>query len=366
MAPHGRTLFYSDIVHDFANLGGVPEFSQRLLDGLRPIFGDRLVTLREALKRIPRPPEAANHPNYFVREAVVANLVAAARPGGIFFFPNFQSPLDRIPDVHATLNVIHDLQYKFLPQNFARPGTIQGLDKEFSRTARDSDKVLFVSATTQSHFVRHFGHPRSARMIHAPIQFAEPDGEAANRAADDPPFLLSSCHLTDQHRHKNFPGVLKLFEGLAPRIEGLRLHLTGRGGPAFEARLAALPSALRERIVPLGFVSREELDAQYRRALAYVSLSFFEGFNMSAGEAACHRTPMILSHLPVHRELFSHGAGARTACFVDPRDPSIDAVADWLARFPLAERAAPWPLAASCQPAAFAARVAAEIDALDV
>ncbi|MFK8252008.1 glycosyltransferase [Ancylobacter terrae] len=360
MAPAARTIFVSDVVLDFPHLGGVPEFAQRLLDGLAPIYGDRLVPLRQAAAELPGRNKAFAHPNYFVREAAMAGAVAKARPGGVFLFPNFSAPVGPAAGAHGVLNVVHDLQYKFLRQNFSLPGTVEGLDREFARTAAASDAVLFVSETTRAHFTRFFGPPRRGAVIHAPILVSAPAD--APVPADEPPFLLSSSHMSDDHSHKNAPGVLRLFEGLAPRIEGLRLQLTGRGGPALDAHLARLAPELRARIVPLGFVSRGALDALYRRALAFVSLSYFEGFNLSAGEAATHRTPLILSHLPVHRELFGHGSGARSACFLDPRTPSAEVAADWLAAFPHAERAAPWPLADTCRPEAVAARVAAEID----
>lgn len=355
-------IVYVDILHDYPEIGGMVEFSRRLFADLKPIYGDRLISAHDAIARMNISIPAKSMP-YPPRESIAATSLAPAVRNAVFFFPNMQSPIRRDPRRadRAVVNIVHDVQYKYLPERVSA-NTARVLDAALRDTVVNADKLLFVSDTSRAQFVEHFGKPRRTRIIYAPIQSGAARG--AESAPPGRPYLLSSCHLTRYHGHKNLPGILRLFHELSLRRSDLELRLTGLVGPAAQEAIGELPAETQARIVLLGFISREEMHEQYRSALAFVSLSFFEGFNMPAGEAASHRTPMILSDLPIHRELFSHDRSARGTCFVDPHAPAIDTVAQWLEQFATDPRAAEWPLREACRPEAVARRVAAEIDEL--
>jgi glycosyltransferase involved in cell wall biosynthesis len=61
-------------------------------------------------------------------------------------------------------------------------------------------------------------------------------------------------------------------------------------------------------IVKTGFLSEEELACLYRNSLAFVNLSQHEGFNLTILEAANSGTAMILSDIPVHKEVAENAA----------------------------------------------------------
>jgi len=56
-------------------------------------------------------------------------------------------------------------------------------------------------------------------------------------------------------------------------------------------------------IIKTGFLSAEELHVLYRNCLAFVHLSKDEGFNIPVIEAANSAAPLIISDIPVHREI---------------------------------------------------------------
>src|SRR6185437_725521 len=72
--------------------------------------------------------------------------------------------------------------------------------------------------------------------------------------------------------------------------------------------------------------------------------------------AASHGTPLILSDIPAHRELY-----APQACLVDPSAPSVEHVVDFLER--TAGRRDVCPLRYVCTPAACGKAYARLIDA---
>jgi uncharacterized protein with beta-barrel porin domain/glycosyltransferase involved in cell wall biosynthesis len=345
-----RPIYYFDIVHDYPALGGVPEFSQRLFRQLKRQYGHRLVSARAAVARLGGPD--ANMP-YLEREKRAAELLAAADPDSTFFFPNYHSPIAKKDRARGPriVNVVHDVQFVFLPELFDA-GHLRWLHHAFAQTRENADQVIFISRATQEQYIAHFGTPRRHAVIYHPIAVGK--GSVPVAADDDGPFLLTAAHY---HAHKNFSGLVSLFSALSERVPGLKLYVTGHGGERFEKDFAGLPDAVRTRVRHFGHVPRPVLDGLYRRARAFVTLSRSEGFNMSAAEAASHGTPLILSDLPAHRELFAQ------ACFVDPSAPSVARVVDFLER--TEGRRERWPFSGVCAPAACGKAYARLIDASD-
>lgn len=75
-----------------------------------------------------------------------------------------------------------------------------------------------------------------------------------------------------------------------------------------------------ENVVKTGFLDDKSLAALYRSCAGFVNVSDQEGFNIPILEAANSSAPLILSDIPVHREVASDEAGSSTgdvALFVD-------------------------------------------------
>jgi len=363
-----RRIYYFDTIHDYPAIGGVVEFSRVLQAQLQRRYGERLVSAREALRRhgLADPGGA-----YFERERQIAQALAERDPGAVFFFPNFHSPIQRpASGLQPTIiNVVHDVQFAHLPELFS-DAQLEWLHRAFAATCERADEIVFASRTTRDQFMAQFGVPRRHRVVYHPVQglgdesLAECAGGAAASGIDAAPFLLTATH-SDYHPHKNMAGLLRLFAGLAQSEPALQLYVTGHGREKFlQVLQATLPQTLQTRVRHLGYVPRAELERLYTQAKAYVSLSRFEGFNMPAAEAASRGTPLILSDLPVHRELY-----AGQACLVDLQAPSVQAVARFLRQTgrtgPQARqsRAAAWPHRARCTPVHVGAEYVAVIEA---
>lgn len=65
------------------------------------------------------------------------------------------------------------------------------------------------------------------------------------------------------------------------------------------------PRSNGARVHHVGFVDDTELAWLYRNADTYVSLSTYEGFNLPPLEALANGARLLLSDIPVHRELYS-------------------------------------------------------------
>lgn len=291
-----RPILFIDIVQDYPAMGGVARVSEQVFRLLARQFSPRVLSARSLARRL-----GLDAPGlaYLDRERQVAQALARHLPEAILFFPNFQSPVPgRLRGGSSpVISLIHDLQFAFLPQYFP-PERRAWLSGAFAEAGAHSDCLVFVSQTTRRHYLERYGPPRNHAVIYNPIEL-HPRGSRPPEAGAEP-FLLASMHA---HAHKNFAGLFRMFEALIARVPNLRLLLTGHGGESLPGlgEPARIPPG---RIRHLGHVDDGVLQALSHHAAAFVSLSEFEGFNMSAALAACHGTPLILSDLEVHRELF--------------------------------------------------------------
>lgn len=81
------------------------------------------------------------------------------------------------------------------------------------------------------------------------------------------------------------------------------------GGKLFDNSLYCDPVAFKnEKIVRTGFLDGEELAVLYGNCKAFVHLSRKEGFNIPLVEAANCSAPLILSDIPIHREIAGDAA----------------------------------------------------------
>ena len=303
-------VYFFDIVEDYPQIGGVAAVSRRLRHALSQRLGKRLIPVRDIAASFGC---GDTGESYLQRERRAIEALAELSPASTFLIPNFQSPLKRLAQraKPVVINLVHDVQFAALPELFSAEHR-DWLYRAFAETRANADTVVFVSQSSKDHFEAIFDAPRRAAIVPAPI------GGAVSSTAQkrDPRRFLLAVQHGECHPHKNVEGLLRLFAAMSATDTNLSLVVAGRGQSHFQSVRNKLSPALQSRACHLGYVSRDKLTKLYRDAAAFVSLSRFEGFNMPAAEAAAQGTPLILSDLPVHREL--HG---QTACFLDPDAP---------------------------------------------
>ncbi|HEX7867575.1 MAG TPA: glycosyltransferase [Variovorax sp.] len=340
------TYLYYDTVRLNKGAGGVLNVSEVLLRHMQLSREDRVE------------PVSARHPRLFalaqrlkisrfVLDTLLYNFhrLRALLAGEQLFsvFPNYYLPITPLGRHRDSLVIVHDLQYKTHPQYF-KLGKRLFLDWNLWRAARSAADVVFISRSSQRDFERHFGRCGHSAVIFNPVDAPRPAPVPA--AAADGRYLIAAYHY---YPHKNFGGILALFE----RMKGAGLvdylDITGNGAADVERMVSALAPQVRGSVRHRGLVPRDELLRLYQGATAFISLSSFEGFNLSAAEAATLGVPLLLSDIPVHRELFSD-----YAFFVDSGESDMQQLAQYLAHHEHTHPA--WAHAATCAPANVAGR----------
>ncbi len=246
------------------------------------------------------------------------------RQSDAYLFPNCYLPRQvRRADILSAV-VQHDMIPLMHPEFFT-----SGQVKDFSdglATLRPETQVLCNSESTRRDFLQKTGHPAA----HAAV-FPLGAGAVFHPAEDSGSFdFLSSVGLERKsyflsvgtlEPRKNMAGLLEAFGAfVAANPESkAKLVLTG----ALGWRLAEAEETFRKhrhlesRVVRTGFVSDRQLQILYEGAVAYLSLSHYEGFNLPLVEAMKCGIPVIASNVSSHPEVVG-----TAGCLVHAGDPA--------------------------------------------
>ena len=151
--------------------------------------------------------------------------------------------------------------------------------------------------------------------------------------AVDPAFFLSEPHASLEMRNpdilhvanweprKNIECLLDAFARLRASGFSANLALIGNNGTsdyAKKVRRLIASHPYRESINVYGFISDEALSEFLRRALVFVSSSYYEGFCIPVQEAMASGVPVIASQKTALTEICGNAA-----LFFDPNDPGM-------------------------------------------
>lgn len=162
------------------------------------------------------------------------------------------------------------------------------------RLARRADVVLTVSRFTQRELVETLGL-READVQVIPCAISDDWFAPPLSRAERAPYLFT---VAGEVPSKNVDRLLQAFAIARPALDDdARLRIAGinvEHHAHFRERANAL--GLARHVELLGYVSRDELREQYRRARAFVFASLFEGFGIPPLEAMASGTPVACSN----------------------------------------------------------------------
>jgi len=201
-----------------------------------------------------------------------------------------------IPGARHQLVTVHDLRPYFFPDSM--------LQKLYFRYVlppllRRIDGVMTVSETTKELIVAYYGLP-SSRVYVVPncvdtSRFRQ--GEQGGKEVE--PYLLM---VGATWRHKNAHEVLAMSHLWSGRYR-LKI-LAGEGKYIDSVKAAVKQSAMQSHVDFVGYLSEPELISLYQCASALVYPSLMEGFGIPPLEAAACGVPVIVSDIPVFREIY--------------------------------------------------------------
>lgn len=222
----------------------------------------------------------------------------------LLFAPNFflPPPLGRCRG--RLVATVHDLGFRKLPETL-RETTRQQLEHHLGATLERAAAILTDSEAVRQELIETgLAAPLKVTTVHLAAASVHAAGEAAPPPGTPERYLL-------------FVGTLEPRKGVDVLLEawhraagtaGCSLVLAGGFGWKTEQLEAALGAAADLRVHHFGYLPEDQLRALYRHAEWLVFPSRYEGFGLPAVEAMEQGVPLLLSDLPVLRELAGDAA----------------------------------------------------------
>jgi glycosyltransferase involved in cell wall biosynthesis len=309
---------------------GISRYSARLVEALsRRMPVEMLISDRSQLALLPDLPWHLISSETSLREPWVARQINPLNPDAVF------SPLQTMGSAgrrYGLVLTLHDLIYhrhRTPPRNlpwYIRMGWwLYHLSYGPQRRALNKpDEVVTVSETTKALIAEH-------RLTLRPVTVVR---NAADPLTTDPPARKAGkgrdlVYMGSFMPYKNVDTLARAMTDLP----GYRLHLLSRVPADERARLEAL--------APDGTLEFHDgvTDAEYAQLLdgahALVHASLDEGFGIPLVEAMSVGTPIVVSDIPIFREI-----GGQAGIYADPHDSAafaaavrrLDVAAEWTRR----------------------------------
>jgi len=206
----------------------------------------------------------------------------------LLFFPHYNTGFRKF-DI-PTVVLPHDIQSVSNARLFSmKDRIIYGLQYHFDFKLRT--KIIAISDFDRQEIEKYYPQHQSKTIrIYNPIDtdFSPPPPKNKNTN----PYI---CAVNIAYVHKNTITLIKAFEEIMDKIPH-KLVLIGRIREETEfLRTYVRERNLGDRVVFTGLVSKEEFNVLLFQASLYVNPSLFEGFGMTAIEAAVRCVPVISS-----------------------------------------------------------------------
>lgn len=217
-----------------------------------------------------------------------------------------------------TLVTVHDLSCLLYPQWHPRE-RLDFFNAYFIKGLRRADHIVTVSETVRGEVLEHLrlpgcrvsSIPNGVNLDHfIPLS---PDAVQRFRESRRLPERFVLCVGSIEPR-KNLTRLIEAWDRLPPKLRnGCKLLLLGGSGWENTDIMRAIHDSADVHWV--GYVPYGELPYYYNAAELFVYPSLYEGFGLPPLEAMACGTPVLVSDIPVHREVCSD-----VAAYVSPWD----------------------------------------------
>lgn len=195
---------------------------------------------------------------------------------------------------------IHDMIYESYPQFFWYNSVI----KRKKELAERATRIIAISEFTKKEILRYYDSIDESKIhvIHHGIDLSGIDNVGINKCKDN--YIL---YVGERWLYKDFFTLLRSIRFLKLNGVDLKLKVVGRAFSESESNYIDFME-LNDKVENLGRVSDEKLKELYLNAMLYVSTSLSEGFGLPLLECMKYGTPMLLSDIPVYREVAGDAA----------------------------------------------------------
>jgi glycosyltransferase involved in cell wall biosynthesis len=279
----------------------------------------RLSRERDRLKG--RPPTSPWSPGEVPRRPAVDKVLTQARIDVVWYLSAWECCTLELPFI----TVVWDLQHRrqaFFPE-VSVGGVWAARERMFSSVLQRAAMIVAGNEVGRDEIERFYGVPRERirLMPHPTPALAEaPTGQNADRVVAGE-YLFYPAQFWAHKNHVNLLLALRLLRERHGLDVSLALTGSDKGNQGFVEKTAR-ELGLADHVRFLGFVSRDQMRALYRDALALTYVTFFGPENLPPLEAFAAGCPVVASDVAGAREQMGDAA-----LLVDPREPEQIAAA---------------------------------------
>ena len=200
--------------------------------------------------------------------------------------------------VRQKVMIIHDLSFLHNPKWFSA-SYYWWYRVMMPLAARSSRHIITISEFSKREILKYYPFLDENRV--SVIYGAADDTLFQPHANEEPSSVRYALAVSSLDPRKNFESLIKAFEGL----NDCQLYIVGSANRVFSQR-----NNLQQHsnIKFLGRVSDDELVRLYRQAACFIFPSVYEGFGLPPLEAMCCGCPVLVSDIPVLREVCQDAA----------------------------------------------------------
>lgn len=203
----------------------------------------------------------------------------------------------------------HDMLYWSHPQYMSVPLYTEPVKWMEKAAAKNATRILTISEESRRS-IHTYLHVDEDRVDLVPLAGTKVPDADRSLASQPHPMVLATGN---RRPHKNWPSLIRALP-LIPEADRPHLVVTGSHGDD-PLRAVVAETAMENWVELKGWVTDDEMRDLYSRATILAMPSFADGFSLPALEAMMAGLPVMISDIPVYREVVGDAA-----MLIDPHD----------------------------------------------
>lgn len=307
-------VLYDGKIFDRQRTGGINRYFEKLIDHLPDSVAPSITLARHCRQNFPESENLQRHvfsfsmPRPFRKlsrsiQAVHFESIRKAIQPDLMHLTYYDTlgRCENVTDGTPLVLTVHDMIHELFPEISDRRGRHAMMKK---RAINRADAIICVSHKTRADLLDRYPECESrTAVVHHATDLGDLTPDNWQPSSDRPYFM----YVGSRGSYKNFDGLLEAFRQVVVRKADVQLRLVG---PEFSKKEKAKIGrmGLQDHVINHGIVDDRRLSCMYRKSVALVYPSLYEGFGLPLLEAMSCKTAVLASNTSSIPEVASDAA----------------------------------------------------------